>query len=173
MKAFLLLLAAAFLAGCAHPAPRAIVIPTALAVRAPITTARASNARAEKLAAEAVRKGIVAGSTEARALVLATTTTDSELADALTKVDTLTAELLTVQKRVDTQTGDLATLTTRYNAAVKTIWWYRFRFWGPLTLAVVALGLILAAKFTAWGARTVGPYLVDAEHVAVKAAILA
>ena len=167
------ILTAAFLGGCAHPAPRAIVVPSAVPVRAAIAVAKATNVRAEKLAAKAEQVGIAAGSADAQALVLATTTTDSDLAKALSQVDQLTAILGTVQKEADTQTTQLAAMTTKYNAAVKTLWWYRERFWGPLVFALLAVGVFLVARFTAWGTRTLGPYLVDAGQLAAKAAVLA
>ena len=170
---FAAILTAAVLCGCAHPAPRAISVPSVVPVRAAIAVAKATNVRAEKLAAKAVKVGIVAGSADAQALVLATTTTDSDLAKALSQVDQLTAQLGTVQQKVDAQTTQLADLTTKYNAAVKTIWWYRERFWGPIVFALLAVGVILVAKFTAWGTRTFGPYLVDAGQLAAKAAVLA
>ena len=169
---FVLFLAALMLGGCAHPAPRAISLPSAVPVRAAVAVARAANVRAEKLAAKAAKTGIAAGSADAKALVLATAATDSDLAAALFKVDQLTAQLIAVQTTVNGQTQRLAALTTKLNAAEKTIWWYRERFWGPIVFALLAVGVILVARFTAWGTRTLGPYLVDAGQLAAKAAVL-
>ena len=138
-----------------------------------MAAARVSNQRAVVIAMKAEKVGLKAGSADARALYLDTTETDSQLADALTKVDQLTVQLLAKQKDVDAQTTRLAELTTKLNAAEKTLWWYRLRFWGPLVFAALAVGVFLVARFTAWGAKTLGPYLVDAEHVAVHAAVLA
>lgn len=178
---------ALLLSGCAHPAPHAITLPTATAVAVPIKratfiAARAAqdNTRAEQLAADAFRNGLRAGSFEAKQLSSFTGATGEglaqvrvQLATADAAVDKLSAQLLDKQKEVDAQTARVATLTAQCNEAVKTIWWYRERFWGPLVFALVAVGVVVAARFTAWGARTFGPVLVKAEHAAATAAVLA
>ena len=176
-------------AGCAQPAPRAIVLPTATAVHARIVAIQssvakldASHAREAKLAQQAATVGIRAGSEEAKELADASGQETVEVATLKLQVvalnqanDQLTIQLLATQKKVDGQTSQLAYITTKYNEAVKTIWWYRTHFLIPLIIAAVLLGataaVIMLAKFTSWGAKTFGPYLVDAEHLAVEAAV--
>ena len=161
------------LGACAHPAAKPIKLPTVTAVKAPVVAAKASNARAVALAAKVAKEGTKAGSADAQALVLSTAATDSQLADALTKIDALSAQLLAAQKTVDKQTDTLAWYTAKYDEAVKALWWYRVRFWGPLAMAIIAAAIWLLTRFTSWGASTFGPYILGVEKVAAKAATVA
>lgn len=161
-----------FTAGCAHPAPRAIQLPTTAAVRAPIVSAQTRVARAVQIVAKDAKTGIAAGSADLHELTGALADATVQLATAKTAVDKLTAQLLAVQTMVDGQTTRLADLTTKLNTAEKTIWWYRVRFWGPVAGLLLAGGLFLVIRFTSWGAKTLGPYVVGAEQIAAKAAVV-
>ena len=144
------------LAGCAHPTPPPIRLPTTTAVRAPIAAARASNAHAVRLAAQASKHGIAAGSEEARELSLATATTDSQLGQALARVDQLTAQLLAAQNQVDALTKHDAYETALADARQKRLvatrealaaaedccWHWRFAFVCLLAVGAMLVSLI-------------------------------
>jgi peptidoglycan hydrolase CwlO-like protein len=172
MKRLLSILPVLLLAGCAHPAPRAIVLPTTAAVRAPIIAAQTSTARAVQIVAKADKTGLAAGSADLHELTAALADVTVQLATAKSAVDSLTAQLLAAQTKVDSQTTRLDELTTKLNTAEETIRWYRLRFWGPICMVILSGILFLVIRFTSWGARTFGSYVLGAEHLAAKAAVL-
>ena len=162
------------LTGCAHRAPQAISLPSTVPVRRALAVATSSNARALQIVERAQKIGIAAGSADLHDLTAALARHDD--AARHDEGGARSTHRATAGQTADRGRADAiacATLTTKYNAAVKSLWHYRLWFWGPLALALVAVGVLVAAKFTAWGARTLGPYLVDAEHLAVKAAVVA
>ena len=165
-----------------HP-PAHIALPSTMPVKRAVAVAVvhtdkavASNARAAVLARKAVETGIAAGSQDALDLVAESQATADELiqvkvqlAAADQTIDTLTAQLLASQKQVDAQTDQLAGTAIALAKALTDVVWYRWRFWPLLILDVLAavgtVALLVAwllARFTGWGARTVGPVLAKA-----------
>ena len=143
-----LLLGLALLLGGCHAVPQKVTLPTTTAVRAAVVVAQQSNARAVRLAARAQKSGLVAGSADAQALVLATTTTADQLAAALGQIDLLSAQLLRAQARVDQLNRYAADQKARADKAEAALavadrakWHARETLAAVLFLGLLAVGL--------------------------------
>ena len=103
--------------------------------------------------------------TEGRMMLHAATEEIDQKNEQLAKVE---ADYQAKVKEANALDRERAYWLQKHNEAVKIIWWYRARFWGPIILAGVAVVIFLLTRFTSWGARTLGPFVVGAERVAIR-----
>ena len=138
-----------------------------------------SNATAVELVAAAVKTGLSAGSPQASNLLAVVQQTAAALADAslqYAQAKIALSQTLAALAEVDRdnaakqkQIDQLAAVAAKVPALEADLSWYRWRFWTLVVLAALAAvgvtALVVArllARFTGWGARTVGPLLAKA-----------